>query len=359
MLCKRAVTVSKLATLTSVTRLVHVRGSPRGGKTTLALLLATYFLRNNTPAALVASWPVGRKGDDVLIEAARGAGYPIGSRSELMATDIVFIIDDAETSYKDEEFWEQTVKSQTGAAQGPRFCVFTSAAHCPPGSPLESLLPEHRVPIFTCRLGAHRPAALYFSREEFSEALNKLSLRLGEKLLLTNCAKRYLWLLSFGHPGVLRSVVDTLRHVAAPFFFHPALAPWTLTRDKFYHDYLRRRLFDPVSSTRIAGLVANGLLFEHLRGTVLYGSFVSQRKLTLDAHAVLQRAFNSRQTPFDRNQPGISQCFQEGWLHALSAETGEPGTEFVMVFPSGLHAKYEGCLGLNDSIDVSSRANND
>lgn len=216
MVCKRGLTVSRLAALVDQTRLVHVKGPPGSGKTTLALLLVAHLVRNkNTPAAFVGDWPVGRKDSDVLIEAARAAGYPIRSRRELMATNIVFVIDDAQTSYMDDKFWGQTVKGQTHAIRGPRFCIFTSHVDCPAGSPLQHLTSDYRVSTILYRTGLSRTPALYFTREEFHEVLRLLTSRPGKEIALDARVLRHLWSLTFGHPGILQGIIDLLYRVTA------------------------------------------------------------------------------------------------------------------------------------------------
>ena len=115
-----------------------------------------------------------------------------------------------------------------------------------------------------------------------------------------------------------------------------------LTRGKFYIDYLQQRRNLAVGYNRIANLLAKGLVFEHFRGSAIYGSFVSPQRLTREAHAVLQRALIEPCAPFDMNEPGVRQCIREGWLQSLATDDSEQ--KFVFVYPTGLHAKYGGAL---------------
>src|SRR2546430_2378711 len=55
-ICPRTDTVKKLATILDEKRVVHVRGTPSSGKTTLALLLWEYYHKRRECVVLLNGW---------------------------------------------------------------------------------------------------------------------------------------------------------------------------------------------------------------------------------------------------------------------------------------------------------------
>ena len=57
LVCPRTERVHELARILDCERVVHVRGTPASGKSTLADLLNKRYLRQNIPSVLISEWP--------------------------------------------------------------------------------------------------------------------------------------------------------------------------------------------------------------------------------------------------------------------------------------------------------------
>ncbi|KAF8540141.1 hypothetical protein BDD12DRAFT_834542 [Trichophaea hybrida] len=323
--CKRDQTVEELARMIRELRLVHVRGTPTSGKTILSYLLGKYYKKRAIPAVLIKTWPKDPKGNEVLIEKARKEGYTIDDDDDLMEADIVFIIDEGQMSYSDEEFWLNTIKTQAYRSSGPMFCIFTSygspstgPSDYPAGSPLAFLSPEQRVSITISNLPCSPSISLFFTRSEFDDVVERVTTRPTKPLPLTKNAKGYIWRLTNGHPGAVRSIMDMVEFKN--------------------HSRIKHNEEVPLDSIDIINCLDNEKDFERLRSTVVFRSFPKKQKMTFAAKSVLQRALVNGQVERDLDDPGINLCYKEGWLH--SEPLDEDADKIVLVFPTALHAKY-------------------
>lgn len=83
--------------------LVHIRGTPSSGKSTLALLLKAFLLESGQNVVLIRVWPMNSDYQDVLVDVAARDRYLV-SKDELDTANLVFIIDEGRISYNDQEF---------------------------------------------------------------------------------------------------------------------------------------------------------------------------------------------------------------------------------------------------------------
>lgn len=144
-------------------RVVHVRGSPASGKTTLAYLLSRYYHQRNVLSVIISDWPRDycHSYTDVLVRCANDAGYRSATTSNLRDSYIVFILDEAQMTYHDSGLWSGLIKTQNNRQFRPRVCVFSSYGGSPPGgaddfslgSPLGYLGVQKRVSITGSRAG--------------------------------------------------------------------------------------------------------------------------------------------------------------------------------------------------------------
>jgi hypothetical protein len=206
----------KLASLLEKTRVVHVRGTPSSGKTTLATLLADHYRQNKQKAVVIRRWTKTFDPLEYLVEHCDKAGYVVTS-SEILDKNIVIILDEAQTSYVDDLLWLGPIKTQSGQLSGLSFCLFASY-----GSPTSGA-PEYPPQCTPVHLGAAQRVSLtissdqfapdislFFREEEFKDAVDRLCSNPSIGLDLDSAARKYLFLMTNGHPGATTGIVRYL-----------------------------------------------------------------------------------------------------------------------------------------------------
>lgn len=222
-LCPRNETVQELARILDDERVVHVRGTPASGKTTLASLLHEHYRQQNIPSVLISQWPQGNDHEhtDVLIRHAQRAGYTFVTSDTLRNADIVYIVDEGQTSYHDSGLWLGFIKTQSTGRFGPRICILTSF-----GSPSEGpddyplgTTPVHlgvqqRISIIVSKIKHSPPLSLFYNRDEFDDILQRICADIRRPLPLHSDAADYIFSLTDGHPGAVDSVLGMIQKVS-------------------------------------------------------------------------------------------------------------------------------------------------
>ncbi|KAI7968161.1 hypothetical protein EIK77_010331 [Talaromyces pinophilus] len=226
LICPRTATVQELARIVLEEGVVHVRGTPTSGKTTLALLLHKYNTDNDVKSVYIRQWSpmksIEHFGTYHLVWHARAAGFTSVSYDNFESQDITFILDNAQTSYKDDQLWLGPLKDQNNNCRqfGPRFCLFMSY-----GSPTEG--PDdpspnsirsgikilQRVSITVSRLENSPQISLFFTREEFDDVLQRKRCDQKRPVPLDSNAADYLFHLTNGHPGAVEAVLAMIHKV--------------------------------------------------------------------------------------------------------------------------------------------------
>lgn len=224
--CPRSDTVEALAQLLDEERVVHVRGTPTSGKTYLAVLLHNYNKRNGIKSVYIRRWPQRREGTPMgeyrLVQAAHKAGFDFVTYDNICDVDITFIIDEAQTSYDDDDLWLGPIKFVNGPHRvGPRFCLFISYGSpsrgpddcSSPGSTLSTVGVQQRVSITISHLEDSPQISLFFTREEFDDVLRRKSEDQQRPVTVTSTAADYLFYLTNGHPGAVEGMLGMLYKV--------------------------------------------------------------------------------------------------------------------------------------------------
>ena len=188
-------------------RVINVRGTPASGKTTLSLLLHDHILC--TRPDLQVFWKVwaGRANSDWM------------ACSNKVKT--VIIIDEAQASYDDFNFWANLVKPVADNRYGPMIALFSSYGSPVEGRPTGKIVPM-RFPIHQ-RMSI-RPLtrdniqfSIFFTRQEFEDLIRLTRSQSGvdgEPFILSTGCIEHLWHYSNGHPGGIMALLDVLK--AAP-----------------------------------------------------------------------------------------------------------------------------------------------
>lgn len=205
---------------------IHIRGTPASGKTTLSKLLRDYYLENHRTVFLLSIWKSLESfpGEDPWTRFALmlQQTYSKHSLKDFFAPKTIILIDEAQTSYSDDRFWNTIIKERrSNEGEDIKICLF-----CSYGSPLTGLdeacawfTPVNfgsaqRITL-TPQPGKYSPnVGLFFTPDEFAEAvLLRTTHEYDEKFTIDDEAITYLYELTNGHPGGMAGLVNFLYSV--------------------------------------------------------------------------------------------------------------------------------------------------
>jgi hypothetical protein len=198
---------------------VHVRGTPASGKTTLAQLLEVFLKNQGKRTLLISAWcpPPGVIPEQYLADRCRAAGMVVES-GDIRNLDVTFIIDEAQLSYSfPSELWYGLIKTQTGRYSGPQICLFASYGSPASGSttyPISvtppNLGPIHRVSLLPFQGGP----GLFYTRTEFEDVIRRQRDVRNGLVHYDDNAVDYVYRLSCGHPGMVHSLLSFFKLVS-------------------------------------------------------------------------------------------------------------------------------------------------
>jgi hypothetical protein len=206
-------------------RVIHVRGTPASGKTTLTKLLKRFVEVNLQNMTVVSfSWPGKVPVDWVCkpynwllpkFSACRYQGDLIDYGNVLL------IVDEGQNSYGFASFWNELIKYQAqGVKEGPYIALFSSFGSPSAGTSQDEddyttpphLKAEQRVSMRP--LPDNNPAvSLYLTRSEFSEVV--LRAKTNDEGLHFSVSKEvedFLFDVSAGHPGCTSALLAVLEY---------------------------------------------------------------------------------------------------------------------------------------------------
>jgi len=229
LICRREATVAALWDQLKKYQVIHVRGTPTSGKSTLARLLKDYVERispNTEVYAFSCQQPEVLKRGGI-----NGSLYYqllnfhtnrlINADDWLNMGNMLLIIDEAQASYQYGNLWTQYIKSVSSDGDcGRRVILFSSY-----GSPAEIPLNQNLVGSPPMQLSANqrvsiRPltdnnqqVSLYFTRPEFDNVVARVCKHSGQNVQPFDPSAElldYIWEFSNGHPAGTRVVLDAL-----------------------------------------------------------------------------------------------------------------------------------------------------
>ena len=213
--CPRTDTIKKLATILDERRVVHVRGTPSSGKTTLANLLRKYYKRRGEPVVFLNGWHNVNETTAYLISRCEAHGYFGIEHDTLLDANIVFIFDEAQQSYNDTDLWLGIIKTQSGSSAGPKICIFSSygspttgPTKYPFGSTPIQFGHKQRVSITPSLFAENGQICLFYSQEEFEDVVNRACSDPTRTFALDPAAREYLYSISNGHPGATNALLE-------------------------------------------------------------------------------------------------------------------------------------------------------
>ncbi|KAJ5899436.1 hypothetical protein N7495_004180 [Penicillium taxi] len=325
-------TVTELARMLDEDRVIHVRGTPASGKSTLANLLARNYRQKKIPVIAFNCWRDTWDYRQKITEQASLRGYEQFDDYEFVNHgDYVLIFDEGQMTYGDDALWIGLIKNQSGSRyHGPRICLFSSYGSATEGpdidvldsvyrraSPLAYLGAQQRVSITPSSIKFSPKIALFYNLEEFEEIVGLFcSQKSGfPQLRLDETAREYIYDISNGHPGAE------------------------------YHSDLKHQDLVIDDTMVINSLDDEGKAFNHIKPLPISRSFpvANIQKVSSEAADILRKALSEGNVERDLNNPGLRQCYEKGWLHSepLDCDAGDT----VCVFPTRLHANGIGHFG--------------
>jgi hypothetical protein len=207
---------------------IHVRGTPCSGKSTLARMLKRALCFAGKACGLMFSYPSESacfSFESHFSDLARRNGHAI-KPNEVLYMPFIYILDEAQTSYWDQGMWLGFVKGIIDAyGSCPRIVFFTCydiptevASRYNDGGTLAPISVQQRITLTVLRHPGAPKIGLYFSDKEMQDVVKRLCERVNMPLRLTPSAIALVTELTSGHPGAVRSVIDTVEHVSTPLF---------------------------------------------------------------------------------------------------------------------------------------------
>lgn len=199
---------------------VHIRGTPASGKSTLAYLLQKYVERTSDTLVFSFSWslhfPNGLGTHSPYFSLLNSISNRPLHLNDWFDQRKVIIIDEAQGSYQYMSLWNDLIKF-LAPDKGVYVALFTPYGS-PSGHPVGNLTPTpvmfsptQRVSIWRSR--ANSEIGLCFSRQEFDDVIRRVSRyhgQHGQQLLLSRELTDYIWHITVGHASAVQSLLDGL-----------------------------------------------------------------------------------------------------------------------------------------------------
>lgn len=213
--------------------IVHVRGTPSTGKTQLARLLQHRLEIDHRVVLMGLGWPHAsgsRHPTEILADESHRMGFTDVTARDLLTeenNDLVFIIDEAQTTYGESHLWFSVIKDRMGFSHGPSICLFSSYGSPSTGSPYDQAS-SHTLPVLRAEIqvslvpsmcsGAPH-ISLFYKFAEFNDVVARFSIARNLEFKVEDDLKIHIYNMTNGHPGMVRSVLEFLETVRAIMYF--------------------------------------------------------------------------------------------------------------------------------------------
>jgi hypothetical protein len=222
---QRPETVRKLFELIKARRVVHVRSTPTSGKTVLAGLLFKYIeSKHRDFNPIFITWRLYGTADrgnaSWMNFLCKFSGGLVKQKTFYDSKDVIFIIDEAQLSYKDKPFWVDCLKSwkdyissREDEKSGPYFVLFSSfgspssiTLEIDGSSPVD-LAHNQRVSLLPATDGVPG-LGVCFTFEEVKDVCSALIAH--RNFTVHEDVLKYLFELANGHAGLTRGLLNSL-----------------------------------------------------------------------------------------------------------------------------------------------------
>jgi hypothetical protein len=219
-ICPRTKTVEKLAAVVEEHGVAHLRGTPCSGKTTLAYLLEDYYIECGQPVVFIPCWHSASYSvnpTDYIINECKAQGHDEIGRHNLLTSNLVIILDEAQSSYHDLHLWIEIIKVANDPRIDLKFCLLSSYGSPSVGSTEypDTIIPaefcaEQRISITTSSFATNGGICLFYTDDEFKEVVKKLCSNPISTFTLDCTARDYLYSVTNGHPGATNSLIKVI-----------------------------------------------------------------------------------------------------------------------------------------------------
>lgn len=233
---RRGKTIQKLVDLIEEEKVIHVRGPPSSGKSTMAKLLHHYYTGRGETVAFIDEWSTKVRAADIITAKCRSKGYWGRLNGFDWGTGLIIIMDEAEKTYEDTWLWCGLIKHALRDHCSIRMCIFSSYGDPTAGPPLHEFLmgttapmipPSKQVsltmafPSLKCRLESP-DVCLFYDAEEYKEVVDKYCKEASSRdnysdkdieFDLHTDLREYIFSLTSGHPGAVSSLLEHIHLV--------------------------------------------------------------------------------------------------------------------------------------------------
>ena len=233
----RGKTIQKLVDLIEEEKVIHVRGPPSSGKSTMAKLLHHYYTGRGETVAFIDEWSTKVRAADIITAKCRSKGYWGRLNGFDWGTGLIIIMDEAEKTYEDTWLWCGLIKHALRDHCSLRMCIFSSYGDPTAGPPLHEfpigttapmIPPSKQVsltaafPRYRYRLDDLPDVWLCYDAEEYNEVIDKYckevcsrayNLDKGIEFDLHTDLREYIFSLTSGHPGAVSSLLEYINLV--------------------------------------------------------------------------------------------------------------------------------------------------
>lgn len=212
--CRREQTVRNLSKMLMEYKVIHVRGTPTSGKTYLARLLFEHMKeQQQSLKPIFITWRDNANAVEAscytkihtLSDGAVGADF-------FTRKDVVLIVDEAQLSYVQTDFWMECIKTQSLATEGPCIVLFSSYGSADSvalrieGSAPITLEPCQRVSLVWQYKQPH-DVNLCFTLEEFQDVCARHTLG---QFTIDDDVKDRIYDITSGHPGLTHGILSAM-----------------------------------------------------------------------------------------------------------------------------------------------------
>ncbi|KAI5796576.1 hypothetical protein EDC01DRAFT_651929 [Geopyxis carbonaria] len=224
-ICNRFETIQNIYKELKSQRILHVRGTPTSGKTTLGLLLEKFINRYFPEMEVIfLTWPgnLSKKENNMpyryTIEEYHRIQFPTDPRE---MSNLVLIIDEAQRSYKHFALWNNLIKYQGQGNESGAYIVLLSS-YGSPSQHVHEYDDETWTPPYLSdqQRISMRPLAsnnqnvsLYFVRAEFNDVIRRAAPTDSRfPVILSEDSIDELFRLTCGHAGCTSAFLEVIKH---------------------------------------------------------------------------------------------------------------------------------------------------
>ncbi|KAM0180802.1 hypothetical protein ACHAPF_002095 [Botrytis cinerea] len=346
-ICERPDLVSSVLKLALNTGMVVIRATPLVGKTTLLQLLGYHILLHNPELEPVfVLWQPKSRRDNVpymefLNEKADWARKDNAKyRPHNSKATIIYLIDEAQGSYEDEEFWIAQLKNRYTRSRSifVLVCLYGAAGNSGIQDPsIESQASKvDRLNRIELRPSKSSRSCMLFKLDETLTAVSKWILEngLNPDSVDRVAIAEYIHSATDGHPGMVGLILGSFEMLISQNIQNGRR--WSTV---FCHEFLVEHNFLLDFLTQWGRGVWSVEGENHLKDYLIRSPSYSHLKYSdvIDAMRKVARLLNGYTESRRNNMDALAFCYKMGFLHAEYSQYGS--SEITYIFASPIHRR--------------------